>query len=92
MPTVTEVPPLLQHIDEVRDMHALLSCGALTQNTYLELTIPHPSTFVQAALKSYLAKMESETTYLSDYIEFPEYDLIHIIDLATLPIEFFIES
>lgn len=92
MPIVSEVPPLLTHIIELRDMHTLLSCGAISGTEYMELILPVPSTSEQALLKAYLALIELETSYLTDYIELSEYHQIHIINLANVPAEIFAQS
>ena len=67
-------------------MHVLLSCAALSGPHYLEITLPRSvaSTSVQTALKLYLKNIEAGTTYLTDYIEFEDCDIVHILDLAGL--------
>lgn len=83
---------MLRHILELQDMHTLLSCAALSGTDYIEMILPTLSTSEQAVLKAYLTQIESETTYLSDYIEFPEHHQVHIINLASVPAEIFAQS
>ena len=94
MPPVNDVPPDLRHIDELHDMHILLSCAAIPAGFIVEIMLARSrlSTSEQAALKSYIKGLETNTLYVTDYIELDDRDVILIADCAGCPTENFAQT
>lgn len=84
------VPPLLRDIDELQDMHLILTHEVLQSDQCIEIVLARsrltPS--VQKELRGYLKVLEGQSSYISDYVEFENRVEIRLIDLAAFVTEY----